>query len=779
MKKYFLILRHVFLLIIPYYFTKKFFENNSEFYFSTTRIYIQKILSVFVFKKKIKRACLKIIKFLIKYNTSRKFVLWGSYLLPTGAYYLIESTRIGQKIKTSYFAASEEPKNHTCINIKKTARLFSSQPTSLDHYVKNTKKVDIIVPVYNAFEFLDPLFKSIFKNTRSAYNLIVINDASTDPRILPYLEKLSKKEHITLLSNKNNLGFPGTVNRALKMAKNDVVILNTDVELPSYWLERLMYPIYNFKNIASVTPTASSSPLTGFPEKGSNKLFDNKRVELIDDVFKLQNLDKKSYIESPIGNGFCMAINKKALGKVGFFNEKIFKKGYGEENDWCLRALSLGYKNLIASNLFCFHNRMSSFSSKEREELINKHSKYIRKKYPHFKESIRKFHKNTSYESVRTFLFLLLCNKFSKKTVLYFNHTLGGGSSFAEKDYCKEHKKNNLIIKIEPSPLGYNIYLYYKAYFKSFSIENLEDINHLSNLIKIDEIIINQLVNYYDFRSTLDAIKDIKHKFNASLIMKIRDFYPICSTTVLINNKGNFCYAEKNIDTCNNCIKNNKFARPVKDNAHLDLSIWRNTWISFFNEVDEFHVFSKFTKDTFLKVYKDYVPRNKIKVLDIKLDYLRKVKIPHNPGKKINIGILGNIGEHKGANILYEIDKLISSEKKYKNIRLTIFGKNHGILKKNNYMGEYEREDLPYLMEKHEINLIFIPSIWGETFCRTAEEAMLMDIPLAVFNLGAPAERVKKYKKGLIISKMDARTSLDEILCFYKWVESFISKNRG
>ena len=38
-----------------------------------------------------------------------------------------------------------------------------------------------------------------------------------------------------------------------------------------------------------------------------------------------------------------------------------------------------------------------------------------------------------------------------------------------------------------------------------------------------------------------------------------------------------------------------------------------------------------------------------------------------------------------------------------------------------------------------------------------------MNIPVACFDIGAPAERIKKYGKGIVISKIDAKTALDEI----------------
>ena len=73
---------------------------------------------------------------------------------------------------------------------------------------------------------------------------------------------------------------------------------------------------------------------------------------------------------------------------------------------------------------------------------------------------------------------------------------------------------------------------------------------------------------------------------------------------------------------------------------------------------------------------------------------------------------------------------------------------------------------MPDIIEAEKIDLIFIPSVWPETFSYTAQEAIEMGMPVAVFDLWAPAERVKKYSKGLIIEKIDAEYALRKILGF-------------
>ena len=98
--------------------------------------------------------------------------------------------------------------------------------------------------------------------------------------------------------------------------------------------------------------------------------------------------------------------------------------------------------------------------------------------------------------------------------------------------------------------------------------------------------------------------------------------------------------------------------------------------------------------------------------------------------------------------------KIIGNSKiKFKNIKKT---------------GSYNVDKLPDILEKEEIDTILIPTTFPETFSYTTSEAMSMEIPVACFNVGAPCERVKTYQKGLIISKINAQSVLDEIIENFK-----------
>lgn len=99
---------------------------------------------------------------------------------------------------------------------------------------------------------------------------------SPDPETGKYLEKYAAEhDNVVLLNNETNMGFLPSVNRALKMAKNHIALVNTDVEVPEEWLERLMLPIFARDNIATTTPFTTCGTICSFPDFcRDNKLFE-------------------------------------------------------------------------------------------------------------------------------------------------------------------------------------------------------------------------------------------------------------------------------------------------------------------------------------------------------------------------------------------------------------------------------------------------------------------------------------------------------------------------
>ena len=153
------------------------------------------------------------------------------------------------------------------------------------------------------------------------------------------------------------------MNRGFELSKNNVVLLNTDTEVPPAWLSRLLRPLLEDKNIASVTPFTNSGEICSFPNFcENNDLISGLTVAQVDEIFARYGDLETS--DMPTGVGFCMLLSRECINQVGTF-DTIFGKGYGEENDWCRRTAAKGYKNVHVKNLFVWHKHGASFAERQ------------------------------------------------------------------------------------------------------------------------------------------------------------------------------------------------------------------------------------------------------------------------------------------------------------------------------------------------------------------------------------------------------------------------------
>ena len=74
-------------------------------------------------------------------------------------------------------------------------------------------------------------------------------------------------------------------------------------------------------------------------------------------------------------------------------------------------------------------------------------------------------------------------------------------------------------------------------------------------------------------------------------------------------------------------------------------------------------------------------------------------------------------------------------------------------------------------MEKYRADIVFIPSIWPETFSYTTSEAISMGMPIACFDMGAPAQRVGDYEHGLVLPQINPEKNLKQITEFIKSIQ--------
>ena len=628
--------------------------------------------------------------------------------------------------------------------------------------------IDIVIPVYNGMEFLPPLFASLARNTDLPHRLIIVDDASSDERVWPYLQQVKQKHAgAVLLRNASNLGFVRTVNRAWRETHGNFVLLNTDVEVPPAWLSRLVAPIIEDPRVASVTPFTNAATIFSFPVCCvDNPLPAGLHVDEIDECFRRVN-PEAFVVEVPTGVGFCMAINGDVAKRIGFFDEASFGKGYGEENDWCMRAQVSGYHHRVASNLFVYHKHGGSFSGAEKKALLDRNLRILFDRHPRYPLQVDQFIRCDPLGDLRAFLTMIVFSRAaSKKPLLIFDHNFGGGATQYRQRLiaaCLESGQPVLLVQQNFYNALSTLEFHHDNGVVVFDIASLEDLIELAVHLPLTEILYNNAVSFIAPFALPELLIRLKAATGARLTLAFHDFFVICPSYTLLDNKGMFCDIPA-ADVCHRCLPHNPHA--LRNASGKRIEEWRWEWAGAIAAADELRFFSHNTVQIVGRVY-TLLPE-KITVRPHAVHYVPPRKPRLDREAPLHIGVVGTIAPQKGAAIVAEIAKLIAARDLP--VRLTVIGTLDPSCSADNVdiTGPYAQADLPDIIEKHGINMFLFPSVWPETFSYVTSELMALEVPLACFDLGAPAERVRDYAQGLVVSRIDAAAALEEIVAFHE-----------
>lgn len=300
----------------------------------------------------------------------------------------IKSMRIIQREGLTEFCF--KAKKHICKNRKILWR--SHKGHGVSNYVESPG-VDIIIPVYNSFLDVKRCIESVLSYSVSLnFNLFIIDDLSTDPRLIRYLEYMQKNvNNFNLIRNSENSGFVKSVNKGIKLSKNDVVLLNSDTMVSPNWLDEILTCAYLDDKIATVTPLSNNATICSVPDLcRCNDIPHGYTVQqfsnLIFDISKKLNM---GYVTIPTGVGFCLFIKRKVIDEIGPFDE-IYGKGYNEENDFCMRALQKGYFHVCCTSAFVYHKGRVSFKD-EQVDLEATNQKILLARYPEYLSLVEDF----------------------------------------------------------------------------------------------------------------------------------------------------------------------------------------------------------------------------------------------------------------------------------------------------------------------------------------------------------------------------------------------------
>ena len=227
------------------------------------------------------------------------------------------------------------------------------------------KEVAVLVLNWNGRTLLQQFLPSWLAHTPDYADLIIVDNGSTDDSV-SFLQEHYRDVH--LLAFEENLGFAGGYNRAIEeLDYQTVILLNSDVELTSGWLDQPMQLLNSSPEIAAVQPTlhAQRSP-KDFEYAGAAGGFIDClgypfcRGRIFDTIEE----DRGQYADSVDlfwASGACLIIRRAVYREVGGLDTLFF--AHQEEIDLCWRLNARGWRIVSAPQSIVYHVGGASLSA--------------------------------------------------------------------------------------------------------------------------------------------------------------------------------------------------------------------------------------------------------------------------------------------------------------------------------------------------------------------------------------------------------------------------------
>lgn len=221
-------------------------------------------------------------------------------------------------------------------------------------------KISVVLPVFNSGAYLEPALRSVLRQTYPDFELIAINDGSTDGS-LQWLQKMASEDSRIRVITRPNKGLVATLNEGLELAEGEYIARMDadDVALPTRFATQMEYLEAHPECVAVGSRVllidADGLPICEFAKATSHEEIDADHME-----------GRGGAIPHP-----SVIVRKAALLQVGGYREEYI---YAEDLDLFLRLAEVGRLANISEALLKYRQHPTSIGYSKRA--LQKRSAY-------------------------------------------------------------------------------------------------------------------------------------------------------------------------------------------------------------------------------------------------------------------------------------------------------------------------------------------------------------------------------------------------------------------
>lgn len=615
----------------------------------------------------------------------------------------------------------------------------------------------VVIPAYRNLGYTQACIASVQASAPPGTSIIVIDDASPEPALSAWLRALAVTGEIKLIQHAENQGFPAAANAGFAAAGGrDVLLLNSDTLIPPGALTALADAAYAALDIASATPFSNDATILSLPAiKGGNKMPDMAQATANQQAAAAAN--DGQICEIPTGVGFCMFIRHDCLAATGKLRPEIFAQGYGEENDWCLRARHLGYRHVAALGAYVGHHGSASFRGPG-AALNARNARILNRLYPGYDALIANFiAQDPLAPARRRFDAARFAQSRREAAVLLISHNHGGGVAriiHQEMQRLREAGIRPLLLvpggpddpEATPFPWEGELTDGKPGDYPNLRFNLPDDHEMLLALLRAEA------VSHVVFHHGLGHQPGIRHlaaDLGVPQDIVLHDYASFCPRVNLLTHadtSGPLRYCgEPSLAACEICV----------ERAGDETFEYLGPAALVARSAGEFASARRITApsaDAANRIARHF-PAIRPEVTPWQDDRLPVRLFPPKPGAR-RIVIIGGIGPAKGFDLLIECAQ--DAVRRKLPLEFIVAGASAddaALLETGRIFvtGAYAEGEATALIATLHADLAFLPSIWPETWCFALSEAWQAGLYALAFDLGAQAARLKATGRGAVL----------------------------
>jgi O-antigen biosynthesis protein len=595
------------------------------------------------------------------------------------------------------------------------------------------RPVNVIVPVYRGIRETRQCLESLVSSRLPAScQVTVIDDCGPEPDLGCLLAEFSGLPHFTVLRNPCNLGFVASVNRGMALRPDhDPLLLNADTEVPCDWVWRLQQALYAAPDIGTVTPFSNNATICSYPRFCcDNNLPPSTTTAELDRLFQQANAG--SSVDIPTAVGFCMLIRRECLDDIGLFDVERFGRGYGEENDFCMRAAKRGWRHVLCADTFVYHAGAVSFAT-EHDDRVRQALTILERRHPSYSLLVRKHVLSDPAAQCRHRVDLLRLGGSPLPKILVISHDLGGGVLRHVKDLAQQFEGKALFLLMRAAP-GHQIEISWCREGEAMRLFFHRDRDWSALCAFLIGIRIVR-VHFHHWLGLPDSIWKIPELCGVPYDVTIHDYHTICPRINLVDQSGKYC-GEPEVAACDRCM-----ARTPRIAGGI--ANWRDQWRTRLAGASRVLAPSEDAAARFRRYFPDL---SCIVAPHPESNGVAPVVSPtaHSPTQPFKILAIGALSRIKGGALLEAC--AVDAAARELPLCFHLIGYAWRPLSapasRLTFTGAYHDKDLSGLIDSADADIVWFPAIWPETYSYTLSAALAAGLPIAATNLGAPPERL-------------------------------------